>query len=185
MGRNKLNFAEMKELQKSNNEEFLKIVFDNFENRDFFNGELRFFVSKEITVEENKTKTITVERFLWLNDREREILINQAKEKWEKEKAEILEEGNRLYDKAITSKQLETYPIDWEVAVVVAMACVGHNLSDYEFRNACYRFSHQKEISGPYWKSYKFKGFIRWEQLEKMMNETSNSTSSTKDALVF
>ena len=65
------------------------------------------------------------------------------------------------------------------------MACVGHNLSDYEFRNACYRFSHQKEISGPYWKSYKFKGFIRWEQLEKMMNETSNSTSSTKDALVF
>ena len=101
MGKKKMSFEEMVILRKENHDEFIKTIFNNCLNHVFFDGELMLKSYREIE-KDGKTITVHTDKWIMFNEDEKKTLIDMAKERCEKEKAEILRECDERYARAET-----------------------------------------------------------------------------------
>lgn len=181
MGKRKMSFEEMVALRNENHEEFIKNVFENYPNNVFFDGELPLRSYSKIE-KDGKEITIATDKWLMFTKEEKEALINLAKEKWEKEKAEIIKECEERYERTKNHPQKSIY-IDGEFTASIICASLenGQEIPNWLFIKACRLFDKHRGNEDFLWKSYQFKGFVRWSQVEKAMKFNEHSNSKAKN----
>ena len=180
MGKKKMSFEEMVVLRKENHEEFIKTIFNNCLNHVFFDGELMLKSYREIE-KDGKTITVHTDKWIMFNEDEKKALIDMAKERCEKEKAEILRECDERYARAETHPYRGLYENDFTSGIICAALEDGQEIPGWLFVKACRLFDKHKENEDTLWKSYRFKGFVRWNQIEKAMKYGENSNSRSKN----
>ena len=99
MGKKRMSFDEMVALRKENHDEFIKTIFETCQNNVFFDGEL-MLKSYEKIEKDGKEITVAIDKWIMFTEDEKKTLIEMAKDKWEKEKAEILSECDERYKRA-------------------------------------------------------------------------------------
>ena len=180
MGKKKMSFEEMVVLRKENHEEFIKTIFNNCLNHVFFDGELMLKSYREIE-KDGKTITVHTDKWIMFNEDEKKALIDMAKERCEKEKAEILRECDERYARAETHPYRGLYENDFTSGIICAELEDGQEIPGWLFVKACRLFDKHKENEDTLWKSYRFKGFVRWGQIEKAMKYGEHSNSRSKN----
>ena len=110
-----------------------------------------------------------------------DVLIDMAKERCEKEKAEILRECDERYARAETHPYRGLYENDFTSGIICAALEDGQEIPNWLFVKACRLFDKHKENEDTLWKSYRFKGFVRWNQIEKAMKYGEYSNSRSKN----
>lgn len=177
MAKRKFTFEELREMQKNNNEEFIKNVFENFPSNVFFDGEI-CLTSSQKDEKEDKDCAQYSSKWIYLSDDERKKLIEMAKEKWEREKQELLEEGERRYERAKNNPLAMKYKNPIIGRIICESLEEGQKIPEWLFIKACKLFDKHKEEDGKLSKSYMFKGFLRWEQIEREMKYKEKSNAS-------
>lgn len=169
----KSTFEELKALRESNHPEFLNTVYKEFDNRDFFSAELCARSYEEVEDRNHKGRTITVakEKYIYLTEEEKNELVGRLKVKWEKEKSEFLKEGNERFARAKTHEYRGLYP-DENIELIIIASFEKEIPDKSTFIMACKRLDRNREAGGYFWKSYMFKGFLRWSQVVEMLNTT-------------
>lgn len=114
------------------------------------------------------------------NSRRKEQLLKLANEKSERRKSEIIKECNERYDRTKDNPLLDSYE-DYSIArVICASLEEGQRIPEWLFIKACKLFEKHRENEDTLWKSYSFKGFVRWSQIETAMKHKENSTSRSE-----
>ena len=112
---------------------------------------------------------------------EKSTLIEMAKQKWENEKAKILKECDDRYERAKANPKKNLYDNEFTASVICAAIEEGQEIPNWLFIKACRLFDKHKENEDTLWKSYLFKGFVRWSQVEAAMKFHEHSNSKAKD----
>ena len=179
MGKKKMTFEEMVELRKNDHEQFIKTVFENCQNNVFFDGELMLKSVKEVTKNDKKV-IVTTDKWIYFTPEEKRTLIDMAKAKWEAEKLGLIKEGNERFERAENHPYLELYENWFSASIICASLDEGQKIPEWLFIKACKLFEKHRETDDILWKSYSFKGFIRWEQVERAMKAKDRSDSRSE-----
>jgi hypothetical protein len=180
MGKKKMSFDDMVALRKENHDEFIRTVFETCQNHVFFDGEL-MLKSYEKIEKDGKEITIATDKWIMFTEEEKNTLINMAKNKWEKEKAELLKECDERYARTENHPYKELYDNAFTSNIICAALDDGQEIPGWLFIKACRLFDKHKENEDSLWKSYRFKGFVRWNQIEKAMKYNEHSNSKAKN----
>lgn len=180
MGKKKtLSFEEMSNLRETDHEQFIKTVFEGYPNNVFFNGDLQLKSYKTIEKDGEKVEIIT-DKWIYFTPEEKRTLIDMAKAKWEAEKLELIKEGNERFERAENHPYLELYENWFSASIICASLDEGQKIPEWLFVKACKLFEKHRETDDILWKSYSFKGFIRWEQVERAMKAKDRSDSRSE-----
>ena len=171
-----MTFEEMVELRKNNHDQFIKTIFENCQNRDFFNGEIMLKSFKEITKDDKKS-TVAVDKWIFFTPDEKNTLIEMAKKEWEEKKEEILKECEIRYDRTENHPFIELYENTFVSMIICASLDEGQKIPEWLFLKACRLFDKHRENEDTLWKSYMFKGFVTWAQIDYAMKHRDNSNS--------
>nr|DAQ92049.1 MAG TPA: hypothetical protein [Caudoviricetes sp.] len=168
----KITFEELVALRQNNHNEFINSVYAEWEPRDFFNGEICARSVKEVPDKQNPGRFITVNRdkYIFFTEEERRALIDKVKDKWENDKAVLFAER----DERIARAEKHEYRGRWEGHPEIELAVLSSFEEDIPnfatFIRACNCLARNYETNGTFWKSYCFKGFLRWNQVVDMLH---------------
>jgi hypothetical protein len=180
MGKKKMSFDEMVALRKENHDEFIRVVFETCQSHSFFDGEL-MLKSYEKVEKDGKEVTVATDKWIMFTEDEKKTLIEMVKNKCEKEKAEIFKECDERYARTENHPYKNLYDSTFTASVVCASLEDGQEIPNWLFVKACRIFDKHKENEDFLWKSYQFKGFVRWNQIERAMRFNEHSNSKAKD----
>lgn len=179
MGKKKITFGELVELRKNDKEQFLKTVLDEFQSSAAFDGEVCVKDYVE-TKKDGKTTTALVDKWFYFTDEEKRALVDMVKSRVDKMKEEILKECRERSKRAEGHEYLGLY----ENGLVSSAICEAledkQRIPEWLFVKACRLFEKHIENEDVLWKSYLFKGFIRWEQIERAMRVRERSDSKSE-----
>ena len=171
-----LDYTKVLSLREKDKKSFAELIFQNYEPRFFFCGEIPL---KKV-VQDKKGVSVQKDVFIFLTEDEKNKVIELHKELFYKKKKAILDEGERRYLQAIEREELKELYIDPEMAMIINMAFDGEDVEHKVFKNACFALYKNKEINGAFWKSYLFKGFLTKNQVEQLMTYSQKDKNPEK-----
>lgn len=173
----KFTFEALVEMRKNNHEEFLETVFKNFPNNTIFDGEIGLQSIVE-TEKNGKTVEVNSSKWIYLTDDEKSALLDMAKNAWHNKRDAVLRECKERFEQAKNSPYLATFDNPLVSMIVCASLDKEQKVPEWLFVKACRLFDKHRENEDVLWKSYMFKGFVRWSQIEQAMKfKHSNSKS--------